>query len=275
MTGRARILVVEDTLANLELMVYLLEAHGHDVTTASNGHEALACVAERPPELIVCDIQLPQLDGHGVARALKSDPALRSIPLVAVTALAMVGDRDKILAAGFDGYISKPIEPLTFVAEIETYLGAGRQTVARAAHADRVQPPAASRVAGLVVLVVDNLAVNLDLARSILEPHGYSVQTASGMQNALATLSTLVPDVILSDVSMDDGTGFDFIAAVKSKPELTAIPFLFLTSTNVGSADRARGVALGAARYLERPIDAERLIAEIASAIAESRKDAP
>ena len=68
-----------------------------------------------PPNLIICDVQLPVMDGLEVARHVKSDPVLRTIPLVAVTALAMVGDRDRVLAAGFDGYIAKPINPETFV----------------------------------------------------------------------------------------------------------------------------------------------------------------
>ncbi|NTV63059.1 MAG: response regulator [Oscillochloris sp.] len=118
----ARILLIEDNAANLELMTYILDAFGHQVRFAHDGIEGLAAVAANPPDVIICDVQLPRLDGFAVAHHLKSDASLRRIPLVAVTALAMVGDRDRILAAGFDGYIAKPIEPEHFVRQVELFL---------------------------------------------------------------------------------------------------------------------------------------------------------
>src|SRR5271155_2924663 len=104
----ARILVIEDNSDNLDLMAYLLGAFGHTVVTARDGEEGLEAARREAFDLIVCDVQMPKVDGYGVARQLKADTQLRRIPLVAVTAFAMVGDRDKILAAGFDGYIAKP-----------------------------------------------------------------------------------------------------------------------------------------------------------------------
>src|SRR5262245_54688307 len=103
----ARILIIEDNPTNLDLMTYLLTAFGHTALTAADGEEGLEAVRREVPDLIICDVQLPQMDGYEVARWLKSHPQFRAIPLVAVTALAMVGDRDKMLAAGFDGYIAK------------------------------------------------------------------------------------------------------------------------------------------------------------------------
>jgi CheY-like chemotaxis protein len=119
----ARILIIEDNPANLELMVYLLKAFGHVPVTARDGAEGLALAGERP-DLILCDIQLPDVDGWELARRMRADPALAAVPLVAVTALAMVGDRDRVLQAGFDGYLSKPIEPETFVSSVESFLRA-------------------------------------------------------------------------------------------------------------------------------------------------------
>jgi len=119
----ARILIIEDNAANLELMTYLLKAFGHAPMTAGDGEEGLTIASRERPDLIVCDIQLPGMDGYSVAAKIKADRALRGIPLIAVTAFAMVGDRDKILATGFDGYIPKPITPETFVAQVEAFLG--------------------------------------------------------------------------------------------------------------------------------------------------------
>jgi CheY-like chemotaxis protein len=119
-----RILVIEDNPTNMELMTYLLSAYGYTLLTATDGESGLAMAAREQPDLIICDVHLPQLDGYGVVRVLRRTESLRGIPAVAVTALAMVGDREKLIEAGFDGYISKPIEPETFVTEIEQFLPA-------------------------------------------------------------------------------------------------------------------------------------------------------
>jgi CheY-like chemotaxis protein len=118
----ARILIIEDNAANLELMTYLLDAFGHTVSVAYDGVEGLAALRANLPDLIICDVQLPNIDGYAVARCLKGDPARCHVPIVAVTALAMVGDRNRILASGFDGYIAKPINPEMFVRQVEAFL---------------------------------------------------------------------------------------------------------------------------------------------------------
>lgn len=118
----SRILLIEDNPTNLELITYLLTAFGHTTVTAADGAAGVEAALRLKPDLVLCDLALPRLDGYGVARRLKADPATREVPLVAVTASAMGGDRDRVIAAGFDGYISKPIDPETFVAEVETYL---------------------------------------------------------------------------------------------------------------------------------------------------------
>jgi CheY-like chemotaxis protein len=121
----ARILVVEDTPHNLELMTYLLEAHGHAVVAAITGTEALAHAHARRPDLIILDVQLPDADGYEIVGALRADPALHDVPTIAVTAYATVGDRDHALAAGFDGYLTKPIDPATFSRSVDQHLPAG------------------------------------------------------------------------------------------------------------------------------------------------------
>lgn len=267
----ARILLIEDNPTNLELMNYLLEAYGYAPTTAKDGGAGLAAAQAAPFDLIVCDIQMPVLDGYEVARRLKADPALQAIPLVAVTALAMVGDRDKVLAAGFDGYIAKPIEPETFVPQVEAYLRLTRRAPAPTGDTSvapaRAQPVPPRR---LTVLVVDNSPVNLVLARDIFEPHGFQVLTAETMQQALALARQQPCDLILSDVCMNGHTGYDFIRLVKADAQLAAIPFVFLTSSMIEERDRALGLALGAARFLFRPIEPDVLLAEIETCIRES-----
>jgi CheY-like chemotaxis protein len=120
----ARVLLIEDNRPSLELMSYLLHAFGHTPLEAYNGIDGLEAIRRERPDLVICDIDLPKLDGYALAGRAKADPAIRDIPLVAVTALAMVGDRDRAIRAGFDGYLAKPIEPETFIQEIERYLPA-------------------------------------------------------------------------------------------------------------------------------------------------------
>ena len=119
---RRKILVVEDNEQNLYLMTFMLEKNGYEVIQARNGPEGIEMAASVEPAMILLDIQLPSMDGYAVARELRSDPSLANVPIVAVTSYAMAGDRDRVLAAGCTGYIEKPINPDTFIAELEEYL---------------------------------------------------------------------------------------------------------------------------------------------------------
>lgn len=122
MTTGARILIVEDHAPNLMLMEHLLRAFGHTTFSAQDGVEAVSRAKEISPDLILMDLQMPNMDGFEAARQIRALPALAGVPIIAVTASAMVGDRDKILARGFDGYVAKPITPETFVYQIEAFL---------------------------------------------------------------------------------------------------------------------------------------------------------
>lgn len=121
----AKILIIEDNAGSMELMNYLLRNGGHETIAARNGADGIARALAERPQLIVCDIHMPVMDGYEVARRLKADPATRDIPLVAVTALAMMGDRERVLAAGFDDYVTKPIEPEVIAAQLARKLGGG------------------------------------------------------------------------------------------------------------------------------------------------------
>jgi len=117
-----RILLIEDNEQNRYLVTYLLQARGWEVVHAEDGGAGLALAAEIDPALILLDIQLPGLDGYAVARALRENPKLDQIPVLAVTSYAMAGDRERCLEAGCNGYIEKPIDPLHFAAEVERFL---------------------------------------------------------------------------------------------------------------------------------------------------------
>jgi two-component system cell cycle response regulator len=260
----ARILIIEDNPTNLELMGYLLKASGHTVLTAMDGEEGLEAMHREVPDLIVCDVQIPKFDGYEVAKQLKNHPSLRQIPLIAVTALAMVGDRDKMLTAGFDGYISKPINPETFVRELEAFLSStGHRPRNPGPHLDVQLPERPSNSAAATILVVDNSSVNLNLMQITLEPFGYHVICAQNVPEALTLLRQTAPDLILSDVHMPGMDGYALIKAVKADPQLRDIPFAFISSTVWPERDNAMGQSLGAMKFILRPIEPQALLAEI------------
>lgn len=122
---RGRILYIEDNEQNLYLITYLLKASDYEVLQARSGEEGIGMAGERLPDLILLDIQLPGMDGYEIARRIRTNPDLRQVPIVAVTSYAMVGDKEKALAAGCDGYIEKPIDPITFLSQMEAHLPKG------------------------------------------------------------------------------------------------------------------------------------------------------
>lgn len=116
------ILIIEDNEQNRYLATFLLEKRGYKVTSAFDGARGIECAKELRPDMILLDIQLPGMDGYAVAKTLRTLDSLKDTPIIAVTSYAMVGDREKSLEAGCNGYIEKPINPETFVNEIATFL---------------------------------------------------------------------------------------------------------------------------------------------------------
>ncbi len=119
----ATILVIEDNPANMTLATFLLHSAGHRVLSATDAEAGLTLARDEQPDLILMDIQLPGMDGLSATMQLKANDDTRAIPVVALTALAMKGDEERIRAAGCDGYIAKPMRYQEFLAAISTHLG--------------------------------------------------------------------------------------------------------------------------------------------------------
>lgn len=116
---KKKILIIEDNEQNLYLLTFIVEKHGYEVKAARDGKEGLEMAQSFKPDMILLDIQLPVMDGYAVASELRKNEVFASIPIVAVTSFAMIGDREKALEAGCSGYIEKPIDPQTFMAQVE------------------------------------------------------------------------------------------------------------------------------------------------------------
>jgi two-component system cell cycle response regulator len=272
----ARILIIEDNATNLELMVYLFRAFGYDPVTAADGEAGLEAVHREPFDLVICDVQMPGVDGYELARRLKGHPTFRSIPLVAVTAMAMVGDRDRALAAGFDGYIAKPINPETFIKQVESFVRLRPEEQARRPEPAPPAPPKASTLAQSApprtrILLVDNSPVNHDLMRSIVEPFGYEIVSAKSVADGLERARQAPPDIILSDLHWPEASGYDLLQAVRKDPKLRALPFIFISSTSWPEREVADGLSRGADAFLSRPVDPQEVLHRIEESLKKAR----
>jgi CheY-like chemotaxis protein len=122
------VLVIEDNDKNLKLVRDLLQLKGYQVLEAQTAERGLALAAERPPTLVLMDIQLPDLDGVSALERLRAEPGAAAIPVVALTAFAMKDDRERFLAAGFDGYLPKPIDIRALPDQVQGFIDRGRQS---------------------------------------------------------------------------------------------------------------------------------------------------
>lgn len=232
----ARILIIEDNPANIELMSFLLSAYGHAPLSAADGPRGVAAARSERPDLIACDVNLPGMDGFAVLAELKGDPALAGVPILAVTALAMTGDREKVLAAGFDGYISKPIEPESFVAELEAFLtSTPAPASAPAAPAAAASPPVTAMAANdatandatataatpatgaRTLLLVDDDRFMLGVLNDMLIGQPYRVLSACSGEEALQVLSHEPVEVILCDQAMPGMRGTEVLAEAAAR----------------------------------------------------------
>lgn len=258
----ARILLIEENWENLELMRFLLKGRGYEALTAPDGRSAAALAEAHRPDLILCELQMPDADGYQILRDIRGRVSLADVPVIALAALAEPGEAERVHAAGFQGHIAKPIAPHSFVDEVAHHLPGRSRPRAPAAPRTRLRQAKS-------ILVVDDLRANLDLAEIVLQHLGYEVTLAQGKREAMRTLRTERPDLIMSDVRMDDGDGYDLLREVIADPVLQAIPFILITSAATDEGERSRGLDMGADRYLFRPIEPNALRNEIEACVQE------
>jgi len=265
----ARILIIEDNPTNMELMVYLLKAFGHTPLMAYDGESGVQSARETKPDLIVCDVHLPKLDGFGVVAALKADAVLAAVPVLAVTALAMVGDRERLLAAGFDGYIGKPIEPATFVTELEAFLPASAASAAAPADA----PEAPAKPDRATILIVDDHVLNREFLMTLLGYGGHRLLEAANGAEGLKAVRAEVPDLVISDILMPNMDGYEFVSQLRGDPATAGVPVIFYTATYREREAIKMAEACGVRWVLPKPSDPDVILRTVHEALGIGRPE--
>ena len=259
----ARILVAEDSPDIRALIQMLLEAEGHEVRSVTDGRAAVEVVRTAKPDLVLMDLSLPLLSGWEATREIRSDPDCQGIPILAVTAHAMHGDRERALAAGCDGFIPKPINEETFAARVLSFLDVRRDRLGTAGDG-----AARARSAPGRVLVVDDQAEVAELIRGDLAVDGHDVSVSTTPAAAAARIKTDEPyDLAIIDVMLGTESGYDLAERISAaSPEY--VPILLVTA---GTIDRERGFVAGADDFIGKPIETHELRARARSLIRVGR----
>ncbi len=253
------VLVIEDDPLNMKLMRGLLGLGGYRMLEADKAETGLQMAADHRPDLILMDVHLPGLDGLSATRRLKADPELAAIPVIALTGLAMEGDREKALDAGCMDHITKPINTRSFLKGLGSLLAPGHEQAVAETPTQGVARRQYSRV-----LVVDDDPMNVKLAEGILKKEGYESIKAFSGEEALARVQRERPDLILLDVMMPAIDGYEVTRRLKADPTTAAIPIIMITALN-GTEDKVHGLECGADEFLTKPVNAAELLARTKS----------
>lgn len=253
------ILLAEDNAINQQLAIKILEKQGHTVTVANNGEECLACVAEHRYDLILMDFQMPVMDGLEASRRLRQQG--NDLPIIAMTANAMKGDRERAIEAGMTDYLTKPIRVNELFDVLSRYFpeverndndpipffndpGSQLSTI------ESLQSP--KLLKPLDILLTEDNVINQELAVKYLEKQGHRVNIANNGVECLARLSERVYDLVLMDFQMPVMDGLEASRRIRQQGNM--IPIIAITA-NAQKGDRERAMAAGMTDYMTKPIN--------------------
>ncbi|HEV8470236.1 MAG TPA: response regulator [Candidatus Limnocylindria bacterium] len=261
----ARVLVVEDDANNLDVASRIIRASGHEALVAADGVAGLDLARVERPDAILVDLLLPRMDGWSLTRSLRSEPWAASIPIIAVSALALPSDRARAIEAGCDDFVSKPFAPAELRAILLRYFPGGAAQVPAARDGQpTVRGPVPIQLGK--VLIVDDEIANVELLARRLEAIGCQTQVASSGERAIALARTEQPDLILLDVMMPGMDGWQTCRRLKSQPETAGIPVIFVTAKD-RYEDLSKGFEVGGIDYITKPFEPIELAARVRSAI--------
>jgi adenylate cyclase len=253
-TSRTRklILLADDSPLIHHHTVPLLEDLGYEVRSANDGAEALELARAIAPDLVITDVEMPLVDGYGVCKALKADPATAHVPVLICSSLGEAADLERGFDAGADDYLVKPVIP----EELSTRV---RALVQGSLPASRER-----------ILVVDDSPAQRHYVADCLARQGFEVVTADNGKTALDKAAAVRPALVVSDYEMPVMTGFELVHALRRDPELRQIPVIMLTARD-SRRDMAQMRAAGASAYLVKPFSQDKCIALVERTLAERR----
>lgn len=247
------VLVVEDNELNLKLARNLLEIGKYKALCCGNAADGIRLANEHIPDLILMDIQLPDMDGLSATRQLKNNPKTREIPVVALTAYAMEKDKALALEAGCVDHISKPIDTKKFIPMISKYFSEGKR--------ESYKPKSKGKP---FVLIVDDDTKNVKFLDTLLSIEGLHTDSACDGTEAIEKAHKCLPDMILLDIMMPGINGYEVTRILKNDPETSNIPIILVTSLD-SVEDKIRGMEVGADEFLNKPINKTELVARVRS----------
>ncbi|WP_296000955.1 response regulator [Rugamonas sp.] len=301
----ARILIVEDNQASMELLVYLLGAYGHQPLQAHDGEQGVALALRELPDLIICDLQLPKLDGYGVVQRLKGEAATRAIPILAASAQAVNDGGAALRAAGFDGSLAKSFDPLEMLPALDAFLPAalragdappvaaavpvaddgaaeGSNDVNRINNINDMDDamdaaaaaPAAPRfqASGARILLLDAAPDDCGLVASVLLHFGYALTVASDAAQAEQATAVQQYDLLLCDLDPFHALRSGFPGAALQMHG--GLPVIVLRPDPDDDVSALLGPAAPTACLLEHPIEPQQLVDAIGHSLAARRQAA-
>ncbi len=264
----ARVLIIEDNQPNMDLLAYLLTAFGHQPLCAHDGVAGVELARDALPDLIVCDLHLPRLDGYGVVRILKGDPATRAIPVLAASALPVTDDGAALRAAGFDGHLPKSLEPDELMPSLESWLAPHQRGVMPGSHASAGAQQHAGAAAGARLLLLDAMPDNCGVTASIAGHLGYDVTSAATPDQVDACAGQPF-DLLLCD--LDDRTGHasraDALLAAAER-HWPALPLVAIRAADSDALPPTLASRFPAPVLLAHPLEPDQLAAALASALS-------
>ncbi len=267
----AKILLVDDYPDIRKILALLLANRGHEIIEAGDGQEAVRLAQEQMPDLILMDMSLPIMSGWEATHEIKSADATREIPVIALTAHAMRGDRERAWEAGCDGFITKPIDDELLEHTIEQVLAerqgeGGRDEIVTGdlelTEQTRRRQEKVLRIHNEQVLIVNEDEKEAAETAAELKAHGYRTTIARNVEQALALIEDDLPDLIICDIELPEKSGYDFAARIKKTAKLPFVPLILAAE---GQIDWEKGLESGADDFIAKPHQTGELLVRVRS----------
>ena len=258
-----KILAVDDEPMMLNIMETALSEQGYRVATASGGQEALDRVKEFFPDVILLDVILPDITGFDIAEKLKSDPATSGISIIMVTGLGSIEDRVRGLESGADDFLSKPFNLDELLVRVRS-LAKLKVLQDRIKKMETKCPDLQARetkVMPLVLVVEDDERI-VHICQNVLGASGYRIKSAANAEEALNTIQSERPDLIILDLMLPGRDGLEFLSEIRKIEAVSRVPVIILTALG-DLKTKIKGFYIGADDYLVKPVSSMELLARV------------